>query len=994
MLQSGQTLAQFRVINRLGIGGMGEVYLAEDTKLGRKVALKIMQADFFEDQERRERFYREAKSAAGISHPNIMAIHDIGSAADPSTGKDIDFIVMEYINGTPLSEQIATLGQDIKTVIRLAEQIAAGLAAAHKVHIVHRDIKAENVMIDAEGSPKILDFGLAKAVAPYQTTGDGKTETITQELTKAGTIVGTVTYMSPEQIRAETVDSRSDVFSFGILLYRMATGIPPFEGKTQVSTLARILESQPEPPHVRNDQVPSELERIIDKCLQKDPNDRYQDTRDLVVDLRNLRRQYDSGVSTLTSGVGEAARVAVGRRKHRWIAMTAIGAVAIIIAGLLWQFRFNTTASSGVAGASDTDALAILGFENKTEEDSLGWLQTGLPEILLTDLSQSESLPIISRDRIIDRLEGSRESGDAQFTHTEYLNAARGLGARHALSGAYYRVSNNYRIDARLEDIATGRIILTEKVVGDNWFAMVDSLTEKIARSLKIGAEHAAAPSVTTYTSSSPDAYKKYSMGVGKFEKELYDEAIKEFKEAIAYDSTFALPYMRIGMSHAFQGRQQEGARWFSQALQYRHRLPNWEATLLDIYANLWFDRKFDDAFVKMELLVENYPNDKESRFVYALLIHTFTQDTARTFAQLDTALQLDPKFLFALTEYANLYAAGADYPKAIEYALKARKYHPDSPVPYLLLGMIYTNQDELDRAIGEYQETLRSFPGNVAALRQLSATYIHKRDFDAARRYAEQLAQYHGDDPYIMRAYYDILANLADWGGRFRTSADRRLDGLRQILITGDSALIAATYIELSGHFQTIGLPDSAVHYSRLGYKWATNFQKPNYPLTLVALDTSAADSARPMFENAIAEFKARIPSEMWPLAAALQDVFSGYAGGDTVAVINALLRIADLNPGSDEANKMEAGQLAVLAGQFERGRDILMKYTAGEYMPANGLAYMLVHYHLGRAEEGLGHPTQAAAHYQEVLKYWGKPEIEIKQIKDARQRLARLTS
>ena len=991
MLQSGQTLAHFRVINRLGIGGMGEVYLAEDTKLGRKVALKIMQADFFEDQERRERFYREAKSAAGISHPNIMAIHDIGSAADPSTGQDIDFIVMEYIDGTPLSEQIPTMGQDIKTVIRLAEQIAAGLAAAHKVHIVHRDIKAENVMIDADGSPKILDFGLAKAVAPYKTTGDGKTESITQELTKAGTIVGTVTYMSPEQIRGETVDSRSDVFSFGILLYRMATGIPPFEGKTQVSTLARILESQPEPPHARNDQVPPELERIIDKCLQKDPNDRYQDTRDLVVDLRNLRRQYDSGVSTLTSGVSEAARSAVGRKRRRWLVPVGVAAVILIVAGAVWQIRFRSTSSSQAAGG---DALAILGFENKTGEDSLNWLQTGLPEILWTDLSQSQTLPIIGRDRIVDRIEGRDETGHAQHTHAQYLEAARALGVRHALSGAYYRISKDYRIDARLEDISSGRIVLTEKVQGNNWFAMVDSLTEKIARSLNMETESTSAASVSTYTSSSPDAYKKYVLGMGKFEKELYDEAIAEFKEAIAYDSTFALPYMRIGMAHVFQGRQQEGARWLSLARQHQSHLPKWEAKLLEVYANLWFDRKFDSAFVNMATLVKNHPNDKESRFIYALMIQTFTQDTAAAFAQLDTALQLDPKFLFALTDYANLHAARGDFAAASDYALKARKYHPDSPTPYLLLGRLYTNQDQLDRAAGELQEMLKKFPGDADALERLSTIYIHNRDFAAARRYIDQSAQYHGDDPYVMVSYYDNLANLAIWAGEFRTALILRNKGLRQILITNDSTLISATYATIARYCQDVGMTDSSMYYSHLGDKWATLFQKINYPIQLVAISPANADSARPRFEEAVAEFRSRIPSEIWPLADRLRDAFEAYAKADTTALLAVFEKINEINPGADESNQVQMGYWAVQIGQFERARQLLAKYVSGTYRTASGFDYPMINYYLGLAEEGLGNAAQAAVHYREMLTYWGKPEIELREIRDARQRLARLTS
>ena len=211
---------------------------------------------------------------------------------------------MEYIKGRTLTEYVTSSTTDTSALLRLAEKIASGLAAAHKMSIVHRDIKADNILIDEHDEPKILDFGLAKAIEPLQMEGaPASGETVKKQLTTAGTVVGTVSYMSPEQVRGEAVDNRSDIFSFGVLLYRMFTGDMPFVGSTQVSILAKILEAQHPSPRSRNENINPEIERIIDKCLQKNPNDRYQDTRDLVVDLRNLRRQYDSGVSSSTSSM-------------------------------------------------------------------------------------------------------------------------------------------------------------------------------------------------------------------------------------------------------------------------------------------------------------------------------------------------------------------------------------------------------------------------------------------------------------------------------------------------------------------------------------------------------------------------------------------------------------------------------------------------------------------------------------------------------------------
>ncbi len=994
MLQTGQTLAHFKIVKPLGSGGMGEVYLAEDTKLGRHVALKILQPEFFGDQERKERFYREARTAAGISHPNVMAIYDLGAAPDPNTGQDLDYIVMEFIDGQSLSAHLQQSGWDIKDVLRMAEQVAAGLAAAHKVNIVHRDIKADNIIIDADGAPKILDFGLAKPVAPYQSDDkEDSTDTVSQELTKAGKIVGTVSYMSPEQIQGEAVDSRSDIFAFGILLYRMATGSLPFAGDTQVSTLAKILESRPESPRTKNDQIPPELERIIDKCLQKDPNDRYQDTRDLVVDLRNLRRQYDSGISSVTSGITDAPHRQPVSKRRRWMSSALIVLPVVFMAVLFWRISSNSGRQAGTAAASDENSLAILSFENKTSDDSLSWLQTGLPEILLTDLSESQDVNILSRDRVVDYLKGDRETTDENFTQPDLIKAAQKLGARHALSGAFYRVSDSYRIDARLEDVASGRIIFTEKVVGDNLFAMVDSLTDKIAHSLNLDTDPTHARSVTTYTSSSPEAYRKYSRAMQEFEKELFDDAIVDFKQAIALDSTFALPYMRIGMAHVFQSRPQEGAKWFRMARKYQDRLPNWEANLLDIYADLWLDRKFDEAFIKMQMLVKNHPDDKETRAIYGLMIQGFTGDTAAAVAQYDTALQLDPQYLLALTTESRIYARQNDQDRATAYARKARTYHPDSPTPYLLLGSLYTEHGDLQLAANEYMQMLKQFPGHAAALIRLARVDIRLRDFDDAITTVEEIKHYHADDPYQMESYYDELANLANWHGKFLTAIGYYFKGLDEIKQTGDSTLISAKYQTIANAYVFLDMPDSAIKYARLSYDWGVLFQRANYPLILVQMSQSNADSARPILQGILADMRGILPSEMFPIIDGIEQMFEGDAIRDTAALIDSYMKIYKTGPEGNESSRQEAGILMAATGRYAEAQDILEGYVTGNRRSTSGRRYPQMLYYLAVAEEGLGNVQKAIVYYRELLDYWQQPEAEVAPLKGAREHLARLT-
>jgi len=997
MLNTGQTIDHFKVVKKLGEGGMGEVYLVEDQKLNRQVALKILTAEFFSDVERQKRFQREAKTAAQISHHNIMAIYDIGTSTEPDTGREINYIVMEYIQGEPLANYLQRHPNDVPTVVRLAEKIASGLAAAHKINIVHRDIKAANIMVNEDGEPKILDFGLAKSLDVLQWgEKDDGTETVSQQLTKAGKIIGTVSYMSPEQARGEDVDVRSDIFSFGVLLYKMATGRLPFEDSSPVSTLAKILEARPESPRLKNQNVPAELERIIDECLQKDPGDRYQDTRDLVVDLRNLRRQYDSGPSESLSSVSvvstETPKVRAFKLGVGSLILLVIALMALVAIVTNW-FRTDDGEYIPALRAGE-NSLAILSFENKTGDPELDWMETGLPEILLTDLAQSQAINLVSRQRLLDYLHREKEGDADSYTHTEMLSAARALGAVNLLSGSLYKLGDKIRIDARLEEVATGKIILGEKVVGKDAFALVDSMTEKIADGLNISELRAATVSVSELTSSSPEAYRLYHDGMKKLELELYEEAIDKFNRALEIDPGFALAYMRIGMANVFRGRPQEGARYFALAQEYKSRLPLREKSLLDIYSGFWLEQRYDESFVRLETFVNHYPDDKEGRTFYALVFVAFAQDTASAFAHLDTVLEIDPQYQLALSFYAQTHQEYGDLEKAVEYVKLIRRYHPESPAPFLRLADLYLRQMKLDDAIDEYTDALSRFPDNPQALRGLSSLYIRKRDFESSRQYLEKFAQRYHNDPYRMEDYYHAHANLANWSGKFRSSLDLRFRALEQAKLTGDSSIIFNALHAISSHYERYDLPDSALFYAREAHRWASPLERLTYPLRLVTIDHNTEAEARPVFKKSLDEFKSRMPSQMWPLLNLVEQLFEAYCQLDTAAIIEAREELAEQQQQEGGGNVRLAGYLRVLSGQYESGNEILQKFVSGRYETTSGFHYPYILYLLGVANEGLGNTEEAIQNYEEMLQYWGNPEIELKEIKDARARLAKLTS
>lgn len=993
MLSEGQAFSHFKIKRLLGRGGMGEVYLAEDEKLGREVAIKILSGELFSDADKLKRFHRESRTAAQVSNPYVMSIYDIGSAPATEGDEDVHYIVMEYIRGQSLSAWLNQRRPDLPMVLRIAEKIAAGLAAAHKLNIVHRDIKADNIIVDENEDPRILDFGLAKPLESSGVRTDSeKTDTVSEELTQAGKIIGTVSYMSPEQARGESVDTRSDVFSFGVLLYRMATGEFPFAGETQVSTLAKILETRHEPLRSKDTSLPPELERIVDKCLQKKPDDRYQNTTDLVLDIRSLRRQYDSGITETVSGV--SSRMAAGRSgRWRTFGLVAVAVVVVAVVSVILSTVDFSGSGGGQAVRAAGNSLAIIGFENKTGNPSLDWLKSGLPEVLLTDLSQSDAINVVSPRRMDDHMvaRGYGERG-GEYSYENYLKCAIDIGAVNVLSGSYFRLGTRIRIDARIEEVATGRIVLAEKVVGEDAFVLVDSLSEKIAASLDILESMRGATNASEFASASPAAYRLYLEGLELFDRELYDSAISQFHRAIALDSSFALPYMRIGMALVFQGRQQDGQQWFLMATEREGKLPVKDRTLLDVYRDTWVHQQFDAAYTKLQSFVRSYPEDPEGRVIYGIFKYQIMRDSTAALAEFDTALALQPGYQLAFAQYVNLYLSYENDMKALEYAKRLQETRPESPSGYILVGSVNRRLGRLDEAIANYQELLERFPTHRTPYNALADIYITTRDFDKARDYLARFRAVLGDDPLVLGSYYSSMANIAVWDGEIRQAFELTRERLNVYLQTGDSTRIMGAYSSLGNLHRIVGMTDSSLAMYRKGHEWATLVQKLNYPMTAVSIDHSLADELRPLMKEASTAFRAAVPSNMWPLVDLIEESFEAAAAADTARMIDVAAKVADSPFASDTEHDM--AKLYVASGQYQRAWDLYEKIYSNPNPVWSATRYLPAQYYRGFAAEQLGMKTEAIRLYQEVLEYWGDVDMPIEEATLARERLARLQS
>ena len=560
-LEPGQQVAHYKVLSSLGAGGMGEVYLAEDTRLGRRIALKLLPAQFTTDAERVRRFEQEARAASALNHPNIVTIHDIGRAGSSH------FIATEFIDGETLREHSAGRAVKLNEALDIATQVASALEAAHAAGIVHRDIKPENVMLRRDRIVKVLDFGLAKLALPQLSAIDPEAQTRSVVITNPGVLMGTVQYMSPEQARGWEVDSRTDIWSLGVMLYEMVTGRAPFEGETPSHVIVSILESEPSQLACYSE-LPVELERIIGKALRKDREERYQTASELSVDLKSLKQdleadarlnrslQPNTDTGSITKGDSEAVvetvyesvattgDVATARRtssaeylvgeikRHRRIAVFAAAAVFVAVAAIAYFFY-------PTGGGEAIDSIAVLPFVNVTGDPNTEYLSVGISDSVINSLSRLPRLGVISLNRVL-RYKGK---------HMDPQTIGRELNVKAVLMGTLTQHGDRLSISAELVDVRDNRRLWGEQYNRNLSEILIvkDDIARQISTGLRLRLSGEEKKQLAKHDTDDPEAYRLYNLGnyfSRQGTKEAREKAIEYFEQAIKQDPNYALAFV------------------------------------------------------------------------------------------------------------------------------------------------------------------------------------------------------------------------------------------------------------------------------------------------------------------------------------------------------------------------------------------------------------------------------------------------------------------
>jgi tetratricopeptide (TPR) repeat protein/predicted Ser/Thr protein kinase len=987
----GKTISHYRIVKEVGRGGMGVVYKAEDTRLERFVAIKVLPRQVAAQPEERERFEREARAAAALNHRNIATVHAIEEVED-----DV-FIVMEFVEGEELKQRVSRGRLPVAEAVDIAAQIARGLHAAHRKGIVHRDIKSGNIMLSTEGEVKVMDFGLAKFRGGSQ-------------VTKVGTTVGTAAYMSPEQARGEEVDQRSDIWSFGIVLYEMLTGKPPFKSDYEQAVVYSILNEQPESLLQARPDVPDEVHAVVKKLLQKDPGDRYQSMGEVVEALGGKRGEPISGDQVQAGKPVPDARseaASRGMTKPVTIGMMLGLALAIVVAGWFLVSRVMKD-GGGDQYLTDPDkrTVGVIGFENLSDPEDSEHLSRMMMGLITTDLAESGGLRVVSMAKVLDAIRKVQGASGGRFDASIASEAARLAGAKVMLVGQVLQSDERLLLTAELVDVESGDALGTlKKDVGSKaeMFSLAEAIAEEVRRSLRAGDDQGAHPTgdLARSLTSSPDAYRQFVVGEMAFHQLRFVEAAERFSLAVKLDSSFALAHYRLAWAYSWMGQDLGGMNVLNEGLPYVNRLPKRWQTVYEAFMLLALEKP-DEIRRGYDMLNALVQSGEELPDAFNMLgeiaMHNSGYwDPKRSREWFGKALDLDPTFrVVALhLQQCNVYAD--DLGSAEQLVSQLKEETPNDPTVLYVEILLLLAQGKAELAL-PLAEQLHSKDSQSGAI--VSDCFMRAGQWERAEVI---LTRYVGEDKGYMKGRALKGRALARLGqGRFRDALEDLLEAPRHIEGQEFRFMLAGTLLTLAEVYEDVGDIESAVTVAGRAKEEDPDGAWTHYWHGHLLLAAGRTDKAEEVLSG-MSDLEERVVSPaagFWRLLLSAEVLLSR---GETEKALREMEEARTIPPEYRErtAEAIVLSDVLKARGDLTGAMAALRKVVSPSRLliqsPWDGigtfhLSTIGTWYELARLEEETGDLDAARKHYQKFLEYWGNADITVPSVEEAKARLARL--
>ncbi|MBS4034204.1 MAG: protein kinase [Ignavibacterium sp.] len=747
----GENISHYKILEKIGGGGMGIIYKALDLNLDRIVALKFLPPTLYQDEEAKQRFINEAKAASSLQHQNICTIHEIDETDDGQL-----FICMDCYEGQTLKQKIKSGLLKIDEALNISIQVSQGLFAAHEKGIIHRDIKPANIFITEKNEVKILDFGLAKSSEHTK-------------ITRIDSTKGTIAYISPEQAMGKEATHQSDIWSLGVVMYEMLTGQLPFKGDVDQVMIYSILDKEPEKITDLNPEIPLELENIVNKALEKNLDSRYQNIEEMLADLVNFKNR--------SMGLSSSHFVSKRKGKSKKLKTAIVSALIVCAAAVLFYFvnpNFFKSFKNDIP-----ISIAVIGFENQTGDSSYNYLQTAIPNLLITNLEQADFLNVTTWERMHDLLKQIGK-GEVELIDKDLaFQICRMDGIDAIVFGSFVKAGDVFVTDVKVLDASNKKLLKSANTRSEGVQSILESqidyLSDEIVKGIGISAEEIESVQlrIADVTTNSMEAYKYFLSGKEKWEKDYYDDACRLLEKAVELDSTFATAYLYLAYVYANLRYVAKEEKAFERAKAFSEKATEKERLYIEADYAGRIENQLETRFNILKEIVKKFPKEKEAyRFLGIYFRYRYRYEEAiNNFIK---ALELDPEYSKAYNSLAYTYSDMGDYEKAIEYFKKFMALSPGDAGPLDSMGDLYFKSGDLDKAITKYKEALEVKPGFSSGW-AIAYIYALKENYTEAMRWLDSFIASNPSpgkkaQGYMWKGIYNLLLgnnnrSLSDFG-------------------------------------------------------------------------------------------------------------------------------------------------------------------------------------------------------------------------------------